>query len=266
MWQIVGGSWRTVATALPVVGVVAAIQAVLGLASLPFAGGVDPNQLSAGDVALGLLLVLINFFLFPLIQAGYLAVAQARASGTAGSPLASFRDGIRQLYLRLLGFETLITVVVMGGGVLAGVVSVLAADGLARLGGPWDLVIVLVCLLPVALVVYLLMLIGGMSPVAMCVERLPVFAAIRRGLSIGRASIGTLMGANLILLLTLAPAFLVLGILAGLQLTPAGGGMTWLVVGVVLQAAVTAASTLLFVAAWMAVFRRRTAAGFSPTA
>ena len=266
MWRMVSGAWRTMTASLPVVGLVVALQIGFGLASLPFAGQVDPNRLSVGEIVLALLLVLINFFLFPLIQSGYLSVAQARAMGSSASPLVSFREGIRQLYVRLLGLEALITAVMTVGGVLVGVVAIMLAQGVTRMGEPLGIATALLLLVPVAAVLYLLILIGSMAPVAICVERLGVVAAIRRGLAVGRASVGALMLTNLLALLTLSPAFLLFGLLVA--------GMDAAAVNITLAAAVTillqsllmAVSTLLFVAVWLAVFRRHTApAGFSQT-
>ena len=264
MWRMVSGAWRTVTAALPVVGLVAAIQVGLGLASLPFAGQVDPNRLSLGDIVLALLLVLVNFFLFPLIQSGYVSVAQARATGSSASPLVSFGEGIRQFYVRLLGLEALITAVMTVGGVVVGVGAILLAQGATRIGEPWGIATALLLLVPVAVLLYLLMLIGSMAPVAICVEHLGVMAAMRRGLAVGRASVGALMLTNLLTLLTLSPAFLLFGLLVAGMDAAAIHSTLAAAVTILLQSLLTAVSTLLFVAAWLAVFRRHTApAGFS---
>ena len=136
------------------------------------------------------------------------------------------------------------------------------------MGTPWEVVTMLLIIIPVAAALYFLLLIGGMSPIAICVEGVGVIAAIRRGLAVARASIGTLIGSTLLLLATLLPAFLVFGLVV------TGMGATSLpptvlaVITIVLQSLLTAASTLLFIALWMTVFRQHTASpsGFSPTA
>ena len=150
MWRMVSGAWKTMAASLPAVGVVAAIQMGVGLVSLPFVGQIDPNNPTPEQVVVGLLLVLVNFFLFPLIQSGYLSVAKARASGVATSTLADFGDGLRQWYVRLLGFEALITAVVTAVGVVVGIVSILLTSGAARMGTPWEVVTMLLIIIPVA--------------------------------------------------------------------------------------------------------------------
>jgi hypothetical protein len=118
----------------------------------------------------------------------------------------------------------------------------------------------LVLVVPLAVALYYLILMGGMSPIVIAVERLGVLAAIRRGLVVARASIRMLMATNLLLLATLLPAFVVFGLaVTGLEAITLD--VTALaVITILLQSALTAVSTLLFISLWLSVYRTQATA------
>jgi hypothetical protein len=91
-WQIVGKAWKVTLRGFGVVGLVVAVQLVFGLVSLPFVD--DINRGTAVGLGVGLLLAIVSFFLWPVIQGGCLSFANATTlPAPAASPLASYRQG-----------------------------------------------------------------------------------------------------------------------------------------------------------------------------
>lgn len=255
IWQVVGTAWKSVRKGLKVVGFIAAIQLILNLVALPFAG--DNPQASP----LILLLVLAQFFLLPLIQGGCLSYANATLVQPP-APFASFTQGAGRLYSRLLGFEALtvglVLLVALVAALLLGL-STIPAERMPQVSAVlWLLIGVLV-----AIGVYVLFLIVSMAPAAIVVENAGVFAALRKGLAVGRAVIGKLLLVTLVLGATLIPVMLIAMLPAFFNpgTTPLGRGLPgpvepgWVLTAIVLQSAAGALSMVLFALAYLQLYR-----------
>jgi len=250
-WQIVGTAWRSARKALKVVGFVALVQLVLGLCALPLVGE-EPQP--TGPQALGVLaLVLVQFFLLPLIQGGCLSFANATLIQPP-APFESFTQGAKRIYLRLLGFEALTLVAVLLLAIVAVVLFGLAS--LPEDNPALGVALTILAAVPVGLGLYLTFLIVTLTPAAIAAEFLGVFAAIKKGLKIGRGALGKLALLTLALGLTLIPAILVPWIPTILRgNAPPDLGTT--LMSLVLQSVVGALSMLLFAVAYVQLYRQR---------
>jgi len=255
MWQIVTAAWRTTLAGLPVVGVVAAVNLVLGLIALPFVAGAG-GQVSGPQAAVGLLLVLVQFFLLPFIQAGCVSFAIDRLKGTTSPALASFLQGAKRLYVKLLGFEAL-TVALL---ILLAFVSILlfGLSMLPNIQPGAGVALALVAAVPVSIGLYVLLLILSLGPVAIAVEGLGVFAAVKRALAVGRTAVGRLLLLTLGILATLIPVFLLTSLPDLLDRLGILLGMGNVVFALLLQSGAGALSMVLFIVAYTQLFRQRT--------
>ena len=255
-WQSVGTSWKVAAHGLAVVGCGAFVNLLAGLAALPLAGQGD--RVTAPLLAAGLLLGLVNVLVMPLVQGGYLAFAHSRLSSEPPrSALASFWEGARRSYGRLLGFEALTIAMIMVLGIVG--VLVFGLAGLSAPQGPAvSVTLTLLATAPVGIGLYGVLLITTMAPVSIVVEGLGVGRAIRRGLRVGRAIIGKVVLVTGALLLTLIPAMILVAVPGVLQAGGGATGVVWRFIGVVLQSVATAVSTVLFAVALVQLYRHRT--------
>lgn len=261
-WRIVGTSWKTVLSGLVVVGVVAAVQVVLGLLALPVAGQFQaaPEAPEPLVLLLGLVLALVNFFVYPLLQGGYLSFAKASLAPTSSSPLASFWRGATTWYARLLGLTALMVLIVLGFSlvsILLFVVPFTLIDTMMAAA----VVLTLIVAAPVAIGLLALMLITAMAPLAVVVDGVGVFGAIKQGLAVGRRALGKLVVVTLAMALTLLPAVVLVAVPAGLD---------WQLVATIVQSLVAGLSAVLYAVAYVHVYQLRAAppapapSGFAP--
>ena len=243
-WHVVGKAWQSIRRGLQVVGFIAAIQLILSLAALPFAD----EAIQASPWVL--VLVLAQFFILPLIQGGCLSYANATLVQPP-APFASFTQGARRLYGRLLGFEALtvgiVLLVAVVTALLLGLAS-LPADKMPQLAAAlW-----LLAAVPVAIGIYLMFVVVAMAPASIAVENAGVFASVRKGLAVGRALIGKLLLVTLALVVTLVPVILI-AMLAAFFASP--GDLGWTLVVVVLQSMAGALSMVLCALAYIQLYR-----------
>ena len=261
-WQIVGQAWKQASANLPIVGLIFGIQLVLGLLALPFAG--QTENLAGPSMVLAILLGLVNFLIWPLIQGGTLAFANGQTAGqTQGSPISRFLAGGKQLYLRMLGFGLLwagLCLVLVIIGVLLFVLAAMPAAQAPAL----SVILVLIVSVPVALGFYGLILLTAVSPLAIVVEKLGVIPSLRRGFKVGRPALGKLLLVSLCLSLTLMPGVLLVMIPAFMQAGGGAMGTAGQVLGLMFQSVLNALSMLLFSLAFVHIYRQLIAV--TPTA
>lgn len=254
-WQMVGTSWRAARRGLRVVGFIAAIQLLLNLLALPFAG--EAAQVSPWV----LLLVGVQFFILPLIQGGCLSFANATLIQPP-APFASFTQGAKRLYGKLLGFEALtvgiVLLVALAAALLFGLSSAPAEKTPAL-----SVVLVLLAAVPVAVGIYLMFLILTMAPASIVVDNAGVLASVKKGLSAGRALLGKVFLVTFALGLTLVPVILLTMIPAFFNPGGTRLGLGWLVTAVVLQSAAGALSVVLFALAYVQLYRHQSGRGLS---
>ena len=251
-WRIVATSWRVMAKNVWLVGVIALFQLILSAMSLPLLA--EGNQATGVMLGIGLAIALTQFFVFPFIPGGCIAFA---ASGSSQQPSASFSrfvDGAKRLYGKLLGYEALTAVTVLGLAIVAVVLFGLSAMP-AQQAQALGVVLVLLASVVVGIGLYLLMMVTTMAPVAIVVERLGVFKGIVKGLRVGRAAIGKLMLVGLVLGLTLLPAILVMVLPGFLQQNGAAMALGWKLLAVLLQSVVTGLATVLFTLAMVQIYQ-----------
>ncbi len=246
-WQVIGTSWRAARRGVRVIGFIAAVQLLLNLAALPFVN--EAAQVSPWV----LLLVAAQFFILPLIQGGCLSFANATIIQPP-APFASFSQGARRLYGKLLGFEALTVVIVLLVALVAALLfglSSVPAERAPALG----VVLVLVAAVPVSIGIYLMFLILSMAPAAIAVENAGVLASVKKGLSAGRALLGKLFLVTLALGLTLVPVILITMLPAFFNPDQTQLGLGWLLTALVLQSAAGALSMMLFALAYVQLYR-----------
>lgn len=259
IWQITGTAWRVTRQSLPVVAAILILQVVLGLLGLPLLnqGGAP----TTGQTALAVILGLTNFLLWPLIQGGVLALGNDKLAGQPAaitSPIGAFLAGGKAFYLRMLGFGVLwgcLTVLLVIVGAALFTLATVAGAKTPALG----VLIVLAMLAPLSIGAYVLIVLTSASPVAIVVEKLKLFAGIRRGLAIGRSIFWKLIVVSLTVTLTLLPGIGLAMLLAYLQGDPATLSLGWRIVNLVVQSALNAVSIFLFSAAFVQVYRTRIA-------
>ena len=254
LWKMVTDAWRIVLKNPVIIAVVGGINIVLGLLVLPFVNEINQAGRAGQMFALGM--AAVQFFFIPFLQGGCLGFASNRLGGQGGSPLAAFLDGAKRLYRRLLAFEALTVAVI----VLLVVVSILLftismAPAAASPG--LSIAAALVSSVPVALALYLLIVILSFAPVSMAVDGANVFGAVKRALALGRPAVGQMLLLSLLLALTLVPAFLIAGIPEFIEQAGTHLGLAGLLLGLVLQSLAGALSMVLFLAGYMLLFRRR---------
>ncbi len=251
-WQIVRSSWKVAFSSLSVIGVLAVIFVIFNSIELllKLQQAIAPSGLPIAVFWLAWCLA------FPFIQGGCLSLASAKLSSPpASSSLASFWNGGRQLYGRLLGcFIFLLGMMVLWGGVNgltfnivaiadSGTVPVIAAAAtliLTAIFGIW---------------LYVLLVIFMMAPVAIVVENVRVVTGIRRGLQVGRVALGKLVSVHVALILTVLPMtiFWTPHLLWSLGATVMQG---WLMLGVLLQGMAQGLGSVLFAAAVVQIYQR----------
>ena len=257
-WRIVGTSWGITSKNLWLVGLIALFQVLLSAIGLPLV--TEGNQATGVMLGVGLAIALIQFFTFPLIQGGCVAFAATESSQSpaTSSPFARFKEGAIRLYGKLLGYEALTAVMVLGLAIVAVVlfgISTMPAQHAQAL----SIVLVLLASTVIGIGLYFLMMITTMTPVVIVVERLGVFKGIAKGLRVARATVGKLMLVGLALGLTLIPAFLVMVLPGFLFLQKEGAvmGLGWKLLAMVLQSVVTGLATVLFTLAMVQIYRHR---------
>lgn len=251
-WRIVATSWQVMVKNMWLVGVIALFQLILSAIGLPLVTeGTPATGLMLG---IGLTIAVIQFFAFPFIQGGCIAFA---ASAGPSSSFSSFVDGAKRLYGKLLGYEALTAVIVLGLAIVAVVLFGLSAVP-AQQAQAFGIVLVLLASVVVGVGLYLLMMVTTMAPVAIVVERLGVFTGIVKGLRVARAAIGKLLLVGLTLGLTLLPAILVMALPGFLQRDSVSMAMGWKVLAVVLQSVVTGLATVLFTVAMVQIYQHAT--------
>lgn len=246
-WQVVGTSWRAARKGLRVVGFIAAIQLLLNVVALPFvneAGGASPWVL---------LLVVAQFFILPLIQGGCLSFANATLIQPP-APFASFSQGARRLYGKLLGFEVLsvgiVLLMALAAALLFGL-SLAPAEKAPALSA----VLALLAAVPVAVSIYVIFLILTMGPAAVAVDNIGPLAGLKKGLAAGRALLVKVFLVTLALGLTLVPVLLITMIPAFFNPGAAQLGLGWLLTAIILQSAAGALSMMLFALAYVQLYR-----------
>ena len=254
-WQVVGTSWRAARKGLRVVWFIAAVQLLLNLAALPFvneAGGASPWVL---------LMVAAQFFILPLIQGGCLSFANATLLQPP-APFASFSQGAKRLYGKLLGFEALSVGLFLLMALVAALLFGLALAPAARTPA-LGVVLALLSAVPVAISIYIVFLVLTMAPAAIAVDNIGPLAGLKKGLAAGRAHVVKLSLVTLALGLTLAPVVLITMIPAFFTAGPTPPGLGWMLTAIVLQSAAGALSMLLFALAYVQLYRHHV--GRTPT-
>ena len=254
-WQVTGKAWSVLRSSLPIVGLIFGIQLILGLIGLPLVNLQD--TLSAGQTAFAIILGLVNFFLWPLIQAGCLAFSNDVLSGNTAavkSPIPRFLDGGKRSYWRVLAFGLLwglvcVLVVILGAALFA------AATALGAKTPAAGVLLVILTLIPLAVAAYLLILTTAAGPMAIVVEHLGVMAAIRRGIRVGRALIWRFILVSLAVTVTLLPAIGLAMLLAYVQGDAAQAQAGWRIVNLLIQSVLNSASVVLFTIAFVLVYR-----------
>lgn len=246
-WQVVGTSWRAARKGLPVVWFVAAVQLLLNVAALPFV-----NEAGAASPWV-LLVVAAQFFILPLIQGGCLAFANATLVQPP-APFASFSQGAKRLYGKLLGFEALSVGIFLLMALVAALLFGLSLAP-AEKAPALSVVLALLAAVPVAVSIYVIFLILTMAPAAIAVDNAGPLAGFKKGLSAGRARVAKLTLVTFALGLTLAPVVLITMIPAFFNPGGTPLGLGWLVTAIVLQSAAGALSMLLFALAYVQLYR-----------
>jgi hypothetical protein len=112
------------------------------------------------------------------------------------------------------------------------------------------------------LALYLLLLVFVMAPVAMVVEQVGIFKAIKQGLVVARATLGKLVLVSLALVLTLIPVILLVATAGFFQEEGVPLGLGWQLASMVLQGLASGLATILLTLAYVQVYRHR--AGLTP--
>jgi hypothetical protein len=254
-WQIVGSSWKLAVQGLAVAGIVAGFSLLVGLAALPFADEI--NQGTVTGAVVGIALGLVNFFLWPMMQGGCLTFASTPSTqDQQPKAVQRFWEGAGKLYGRLLGCEALIAAMALVLAVVAVALFLIPFAFVTR-SMALSVVLALVATVPVALGAYGLFLIPIMAPVAIAVDGTKVFGAIKRGLKVGRAALGKLVLVVLALTLTVLPAFVIVMIPGFLIASGVDVGVAGRIAAVLLQSLLSGFSTVLFIAAFIQVYRLR---------
>ncbi|MBI3320368.1 MAG: hypothetical protein HYZ89_07285 [Candidatus Omnitrophica bacterium] len=256
-WRIVTTSWQVMAKNLWLVGVIALFQLILSAIGLPLVA--QGNQATGVMLGIGLAIALVQFFVFPLIQGGCLAFAASVPSqpSSTSSSFSKFVDGAKRLYGKLLGYEALTAVTVLGLAIVAVLLFGLSAVPAQR-AEALGIVLVLLASAVVGIGLYLLMMVTTMAPVAIVVERLGVFKGIVKGLRVGRAVLGKLTLVGLMLGLTLLPAIIVMVLPGFFQKDAASMAFGWKVLAILLQSVVTGLATVLFTLAMVQIYQHHT--------
>lgn len=256
-WQVVGTSWKVTVKSLGVAGFVTGCYLLFGLLGLPLSG--QGVQASVGQALLGLGFLSLYFFIWPLIQGGCLSFVDTRLAQSSVSPsIASWWQGARKLYGRLLGFLALWTAAFLMWGMVFGIVFVVAlAIGSAAQQMTASIIMTLIACIVGGIALYPLIIVSAMAPVAMAVEGGKIFQAITKGWQVGRAMLGRLLLVSLALILTLVPGIILNVLPVMLQGGGAKLGVPGQLIGLVMQSIISALSLFLFSTAYVQLYRSR---------